>query len=100
MIEPIQMSTAIIASVTTPIVLDRALHMRPLWAWLGSVVIANVMIEVVFRLLRPDFHYGPLFGLAVVMYIVITSIVVGFVLTILVTYKNAPAQRIKRGDDR
>lgn len=83
MIEPIQMATALIASVSVPVVLLRVLRAPPFWAWVGSVAIVNVLIQIVFSALKPDFHYGPLSGLAIVMYIVITGVVTALIVALL-----------------
>jgi hypothetical protein len=78
MIEPIQMTTALIASGSLPIVFVRVLRVQPFLAWLGSVALANVLTQIIFSALKPDFHYGPLFGLGIVMYAIIISVVAAF----------------------
>jgi hypothetical protein len=83
MIEPIQMTTALIASGSLPVVFVRVLRAPAFLAWVGSVALANVLTQIVFSAFKPDFHYGPLFALGIVMYLIITSVVALFVVVLL-----------------
>ena len=72
MIEPLMMSTSLIASTITPIGLMRRFRWGKVTALLVSLLIANFLTHFVFWIFNPTFRYGPLHGLAIVMYLSIS----------------------------
>jgi hypothetical protein len=75
--------TAVVVSALTPVIYLGALKMKPLTAFIASVATAMVVSEIVFRSIKPDFHYGPLYGVAIVMNLFLASMAAGFVNAVL-----------------
>ena len=76
-IEPWFTGTAAVASIVLPPVFIRFFKFNGGFAFFASVILANIISEFVFRWAKPDFHYGPLYGLGIVMNVVITFILAG-----------------------
>ena len=76
-IEPFFTGTAALASIVAPPIFMRLFKMHGIVAFFISVIAANTISEIVFRLAKPDFHYGPLYGLGIIMNIVLTLILAG-----------------------
>jgi len=76
-VEPFFTGTAAAASIVLPPILMRGFRLGGGAAFLSSVVLANIVSEIVFRAVEPDFHYGPLYGLGIIMNVVITLFLAG-----------------------
>ncbi|MBY0284461.1 MAG: hypothetical protein K2W81_10920 [Sphingomonas sp.] len=77
-VEPFFTGTAAAASIVLPPILMRGFRFGGGAAFLCSIVLANIVSEIVFRAVKPEFHYGPLYGLGIVMNVVITVFLAGF----------------------
>ena len=96
MIEPIQMYTALAASATSPLVFSLGLRLRPTASLLASIATSNILTHMVFYIVRPDFHHGPTYSIAIMMYLFITGIISAVVVAII---ESAKGSRAKRSSD-
>ena len=76
-VEPWFTGTAAVVAAIAPPILMGVFRANGVVAFLGAVIAANTISEAVFRLMKPDFIYGPLYGLAIAMNVVMTLIIVG-----------------------
>lgn len=88
-VEPWFTGTAAVTAAVAPVVLIRGLRVRQAWAFALSIPMALAVSELVFRFVKPDFHYGPLYGLGVVMNGLI-AIVIAAVVTALLKVPSKP----------
>lgn len=77
-VEPLLTGTAALVSLVAPPVFMGGFKANGVVAFFGAIIAANTISEIVFRLAKPDFHYGPLYGLGMVMNAGMTLIIAGF----------------------
>ncbi|MCW4460739.1 hypothetical protein OK349_03400 [Sphingomonas sp. BT-65] len=76
-IEPLLTGSVFVVSAVAPPVLARFSRLNGGAIFFASIGLAMAASEIVFRIANPDFNYGPLHGLAIVMHICISAVVVG-----------------------
>ncbi len=69
--------TAALASVALPPVLMGGFKVHGFFAYFITVIGSNIFAWYFFHWAKPDFHYGPLTGLGIVMNLIITAILAG-----------------------
>lgn len=69
--------TAALASVVTPPVLMGVFKTHRIFAYIAAVIGSNIFAWYFFHWVKPEFHDGPLMGLAIVMNVIITGILAG-----------------------
>ena len=87
-VEPWFTGTGLVSSAILPPIFIRLARTNAIVAFLASVVLANVLSEIVFRWMRPDFHYGLLYPLGVIMNVLLTMVIAGFVCAITAIVLN------------
>lgn len=92
-IEPLLTGTVFVVSAAAPPVLARFSRLGGGAIFFASLGLAMAASEIVFRIANPDFHYGPLYGLAIVMHICISAVVVGLAMPLALRLRGNRMER-------
>ncbi len=83
-VDPLYTGTTAFASLVAPVLYSVVLKMRTNAVFVWSVVTAVATSEIFVRLVVPQFEFGALYGVAVIMNILISAAIVGLVMGLIV----------------
>lgn len=92
-IEPLLTGSVLVVSAVAPPTLARFSRLGGGAIFFASIGLAMAAAEIVFRIANPDFNYGPLYGLAVVMHICISAAVVGLAMPLALRLRGNRMER-------
>lgn len=75
MIEPLMMVSVLSSSVLSPPVIQKFVS-RKYYVVIPATIVISIAAEMlIFDIVYPNYHYGPLWELSIVMYVFISAIV-------------------------
>ena len=83
MIEPIMLGSVIATSIFIPVILRKIFIVKGCAIVPSSVISSVILSHLLFSLCKPDYHFGPAYSIAIVMYSFISLMVVFFIMSIV-----------------